>query len=135
GVLHAMARRYFNGYGRRMDIRSNYVEVLVRWLDRIDAGEPLVIYGDGSASADFVHVADVARANLLACAEGAPDAIVNVCTGVETRMQRLAELLLRLTGSSVGIERQPEPAGGLPARRFGDPRRAEAPLGLRARTT
>jgi len=94
-----------------------------------------VIYGDGSASADFVHVADVARANLLACADGAPDAIVNVCTGVETRMQRLAELLLRLTGSSVGIERQPQPAGGLPARRFGDPRRAEELLGFRARTS
>jgi len=133
--LHTTALRYFNVYGPRMDIRSNYVEVLVRWLDRIDAGEALVIYGDGSASADFVHVADVARANLLACADGAPDAIVNVCTGVETRMQRLAELLLRLTGSSVGIERQPQPAGGLPARRFGDPRRAEELLGFRARTS
>jgi len=132
--LRTTSLRYFNVYGPRMDVRSKYVEVLVRWLDRIDAGEPLVIFGDGEGSADFVHVDDVVRANLLACEAGAPDAIVNVCSGVETRMRDLAELLIRITGSDVGIQRQPEPLGGLPARRYGDPRRAEEVLGFRART-
>lgn len=126
--------RYFNVYGPRMDVRSQYVEVMVRWLNLIDEGKPLTLFGDGSASVDFVYVGDVVRANLLACDAKAKDAIVNVCSGVETRMKDLAELLLELTGSTVGIEFKPQPPGALPARRFGDPRRAEELLGFRAET-
>jgi UDP-glucose 4-epimerase len=126
--------RYFNVYGPRMDVRSQYVEVMVRWLNLIDEGKPLTLFGDGSASVDFVYVGDVVRANLLACDAKAKDAIVNVCSGVETRMKDLAELLLELTGSAVGIEFKPQPAGSLPARRYGDPRRAEEVLGFRAET-
>lgn len=132
--LPVTALRYFNVYGPRMDIRSPYVEVMIRWLDAIDAGRPLVLFGDGSASADFVYVGDVVRANLLACATPATDAIVNVCSGVETRMRDLAALLLELTGSDVGVRYQPQPAGGLPQRRYGDPRRASDVLGFRAET-
>jgi len=126
--------RYFNVYGPRMDVRSQYVEVMVRWLNLIDEGRPLTLFGDGSASVDFVYVGDVVRANLLACDAKAKDAIVNVCSGVETRMKDLAELLLELTGSKVGIEFKPQPPGALPARRYGDPRRAEESLGFRAET-
>src|SRR5437773_1158063 len=110
-------------------------EVMIRWLDLLDQGKPVTLFGDGSASADFVYVDDVVRANLLACETSRIDAIVNVCSGVETRMRDLADLLLELTGSSAGIEFRPQPAGGLPERRFGDPRRAEDLLGFRATTT
>ena len=127
--------RYFNVYGPRMDVRSQYVEVMVRWLNLIDEGKPLTLFGDGSASVDFVYVGDVVRANLLACAPTATDAIVNVCSGVETRMRDLAELLLEITGSDVGIEYRPQPAGALPARRYGDPRRARELLGFTAETS
>jgi nucleoside-diphosphate-sugar epimerase len=132
--LRTTALRYFNVYGPRMDIRSKYSEVMARWLELIDSGKPLVLFGDGSSSADFVYVDDVVRANLLACEAGAPDAIVNVCSGVETRMSELAALLLEITGSEVGIEHRPQPAGALPARRYGDPRRAAEVLGFRAET-
>jgi UDP-glucose 4-epimerase len=118
-----------------MDIRSKYVEVMIRWLDLIDAGKPLTLFGDGSASADFVYIGDVVRANLLACETSRTDAIVNVCSGAETRMRDLAELLLEVTGSSVGVEFKPQPAGGLAERRYGDPRRAEELLGFRATTS
>jgi len=127
--------RYFNVYGPRMDVRSRFVEVMVRWLNLIDEGKPLTLFGDGSSSVDFVYVGDVVRANLLACASDAPAAIVNVCSGVETRMRDLAALLLRLTGSSVGMEFKPQPEGALPARRVGDPRRAERLLGFKAETS
>lgn len=133
--LPIVCLRYFNIYGPRMDIRSTYTEVMVKWLDRIDRGEPLLINGDGSASADYVYVADVVRANLLACEAQVTDAIVNVCSGVETPLRDLAALLLRLTGSAVGIDFRPQPAGGLPQRRFGDPTRAAELLGFRAETT
>ena len=129
-----VALRYFNVYGPRMDIRSKYTEVMVKWLDRIDRGDPLLINGDGSASADYVYVADVVRANLLACEVPATDAIVNVCSGVETPLRELAALLLRLTGKDVGIEFRPQPEGALPAKRVGDPARAAELLGFRAKT-
>ena len=133
--LPTTALRYFNVYGPRMDIRSKYVEVMVHWLDLIDQGKPLTLFGDGSASADFVYIGDVVRANMLACESTRTDAIVNVCSGVETRMHDLADLLLELTGSAAGIEFRPQPARGLPERRYGDPRRAEDVLGFRATTS
>ena len=132
--LPTVSLRYFNVYGPRMDIRSRFIEVMVRWLNAIDEGKPLTLFGDGSASADFVYVEDVARANVLACDAGASDAIVNVCSGVETRMRDLAALLLELTRSGVGTEHRPEPPGQLPQRRYGDPRRAAETLGFLAET-
>jgi UDP-glucose 4-epimerase len=133
-ALRTTTLRYFNVYGPRQDIRSAYVEVMVRWLDLIDQRKPLVLFGDGSSSVDFVYVGDVARANLLACDAKAPDAVVNICSGIETKMSDLAKLLLELTGSDVGFEYRPEPAGSLPARRYGDPRRAKELLGFVAQT-
>ena len=50
-------------------------------------------------------------------------------------MRDLAALLLRLTGSAVGMEFKREPEGALPARRVGDPRRARELLGFEAKTT
>ena len=46
--LHYVALRYFNVYGPRMDVFGKYTEVLIRWLDCIDRGEPPKIFGDGS---------------------------------------------------------------------------------------
>jgi len=132
--LPTTALRYFNVYGPRMDVRSQYVEVMIRWLNLIDEKRPLTLFGDGSASVDFVYVGDVVRANLLACETKAKDAIVNVCSGVETRMKDLAQLLIDQTGSTAGLEFKPQPAGALPARRYGDPRLAEQVLGFRAKT-
>ena len=129
------ALRYFNVYGPRMDVRSRFVEVMIRWLNLIDEGKPLTLFGDGSSSVDFVYVGDVVRANLLACETDRPAAIVNVCSGVETTMRELAALLLRLTGSSVGMEFKREPRGALPARRVGDPARAAEILGFKAETS
>jgi UDP-glucose 4-epimerase len=133
--IRTTSLRYFNVYGPRMDVRSPLVEVMVRWLNLIDEGKPLTLFGDGSSSVDFVYVGDVAQANLLACETERPAVVVNVCSGVETTMRDLATLLLRLTGSSVGIEFKPQPKAGLPARRVGDPGRAAKLLGFRAETT
>ena len=64
--LRYVAFRPFNVYGPRMDMTGVYTEVLIRWLDAIEAGKPPLIFGDGTQSMDFVYVDDVARANLLA---------------------------------------------------------------------
>jgi UDP-glucose 4-epimerase len=102
--LPYLAFRYFNVYGPRMDMVGVYTEVLIRWLDAIEAGKPPLIFGDGSQSMDFVFVSDVARANLLAVQSELSDEVFNVGTGIQTSLKELCELLLHLTGSSL----QPE---------------------------
>jgi UDP-glucose 4-epimerase len=89
--LDYVALRYFNVYGPRMDIHGRYTEVMVRWMERLEAGQPPIIFGDGSQTMDMVHVRDVARANLLAAKSSAGDAVFNVGSGTETSLLQLAE--------------------------------------------
>ena len=102
--LPYVAFRYFNVYGPRMDITGVYTEVLVRWLDAIESGKPPLIFGDGSQSMDFVFVEDVARANLLAAQSDVTDEVFNVGTGVQTSLNELCDLLLRLSDSKLRPE-------------------------------
>lgn len=102
--LPYVAFRYFNVYGPRMDIVGVYTEVLIRWLDAIEANQPPLIFGDGTQSMDFVFVDDVARANVLAAQSDVTDEVFNVGTGTQTSLNELCALLLKLTCSSL----QPE---------------------------
>jgi len=90
--LDYVALRYFNVYGPRMDIHGRYTEVMVRWMQRIEAGEPPLIFGDGLQTMDLIHVTDVARANLLAAVSPATDAVFNVGSGAEISLLDLARL-------------------------------------------
>jgi UDP-glucose 4-epimerase len=102
--LDYVALRYFNVYGPRMDVHGLYTEVLVRWMEKVVAGEPLLIQGDGSQTMDFVYIGDIARSNLLAAdADEEVDSVFNVASGVETSLLELAETLLRVMDSDVGV--------------------------------
>lgn len=90
--LDYVALRYFNVYGPRMDIHGRYTEVMVRWMERIEAGEPPLIFGDGLQTMDMIHVTDVARANILAASSPATDAVFNVGSGTETSLLDLARV-------------------------------------------
>ncbi|ASP56307.1 NAD-dependent epimerase/dehydratase family protein (plasmid) [Sinorhizobium meliloti] len=129
--LNYVALRYFNVYGPRMDVHGVYTEVLIRWMERIAAGRPPIILGDGTQTLDFVHVRDIARANLLAAKSDVTDEVFNVASGTETSLKDLAELLARIMGSS--IEPQYEPARKVNAvtRRLADMRKAEQLLGFK----
>ena len=102
--LPYVALRYFNIYGPRMDMDGVYTEVLVRWMDAIEAGKAPRIFGDGTQSMDFVYIEDVARANLAALVADVSDEVFNVGTGVQTTLNELCEVLLRITGSSLKPE-------------------------------
>jgi UDP-glucose 4-epimerase len=91
--LDYVAMRYFNVYGPRMDLHGRYTEVLIRWMERIAAGQPPLIFGDGLQSMDFVHVTDVARANILAAQAKTSDVVYNIGSGTETTLLELAKAL------------------------------------------
>ena len=96
--LDYVALRYFNVYGPRMDIHGRYTEVMVRWMERIAAGKPPIIFGDGLQTMDMVHVRDVARANILAASAPATDVVFNVGSETETSLLELACELARAMG-------------------------------------
>jgi UDP-glucose 4-epimerase len=96
--LDYVALRYFNVYGPRMDIHGLYTEVLIRWMERIEAGQPPLILGDGQQTMDFVFTEDIARANLLAAASEVTDEVFNIGSGTETSLIELAEALQRAMG-------------------------------------
>jgi UDP-glucose 4-epimerase len=94
--LDYVALRYFNVYGPRMDVHGRYTEVLVRWMERLDAGQPPIIFGDGLQTMDMIHVEDVARANIAAAVADATDVALNVGSGTETSLLDLACALARV---------------------------------------
>jgi UDP-glucose 4-epimerase len=100
--------RYMNIYGPRMDYKGTYVSVIMKVLDRIEQGLPPIIFGDGSQSYDFVHVHDVARANILALKSDATDEFFNIGMGIKTSINELVHLLLDITGSDLRPEYRPQ---------------------------
>jgi UDP-glucose 4-epimerase len=130
--LDYVALRYFNVYGPRMDIHGLYTEVLIRWMERIESGTPPLILGDGLQTMDFVHVADIARANILAARADATDAVYNVASGTETSLRELAAALSEVMKSDLPPEHGPARAVNGVTRRLADTGAAARDLGFRA---
>ncbi|MFD5792102.1 SDR family NAD(P)-dependent oxidoreductase [Streptomyces diastatochromogenes] len=131
--LDYVALRYFNVYGPRMDIHGLYTEVLIRWMERIEAGEPPLILGDGTQTMDFVDVRDIARANVLAAESDLTDEVFNIANGTETSLKELAEGLLEAMGAT-GLEPEHGPARSVNSvvRRLADTSQATERLGFTA---
>ncbi len=131
--LQYVAMRYFNAYGPRMDIDGKYTEVLVRWLDRIEAGQTPMIFGDGSQTMDMVYIDDVIDANILAMESEITDEVFNVASGTETSLLGLLQTVLRVTESSLQPEFMPERTVNPVPRRLADTRKAKELLGFEAK--
>ncbi|HEY3758576.1 MAG TPA: NAD-dependent epimerase/dehydratase family protein [Solirubrobacteraceae bacterium] len=130
--LDYVALRYFNVYGPRMDIHGVYTEVLVRWMERIEAGQAPLILGDGSQTMDFIYIGDVARANVLAANAPVTDEVFNVACGAETSLLELAGRLIDVMGADVSVEHGPERSVNKVPRRLADTKNARERLGFEA---
>jgi UDP-glucose 4-epimerase len=131
--LKYVALRYFNVYGPRMDIYGKYTEVLIRWLDRVAAGQPPLIFGDGSQTMDLVYIDDVTDANIIAMESDVTDEVFNVASGTETSLLELLRMLLKVTGSKLEPEFMPARSVNPVPRRLADTKKAENILGFKAR--
>ncbi|MBF0371771.1 MAG: SDR family NAD(P)-dependent oxidoreductase [Magnetococcales bacterium] len=113
--------RFFNVYGPRQDPSSPYSGVISIFIDRIRKGEPLLIYGDGEQQRDFVYVGDVVEFLLKgwkkcqekACHTGNPPEALNVCTGIGSTINSLAETLFSVMGQSTPIHHGPPRLGDI----------------------
>ncbi|MFM8730401.1 MAG: UDP-glucose 4-epimerase GalE [Candidatus Limnocylindrus sp.] len=145
--LQALSLRYFNVAGSTERVRERHepeTHLLPRLIRAAESGEPFSIYGndyatpDGSALRDYVHVADVAAANLAAVnyllRDGAPvgHTAVNIGSGVGTSVKQAISAVERATKRTVNVEVQPRRAGD-PPRLIADITRAVALLNWRPR--
>lgn len=133
--IPTISLRFFNIYGPRQSLDNPYTGVCAIFSSRIKNGNPPLVFEDGRQTRDFIHVRDVARANLLAVESDAEDLAVNVGTGVPTTIMDVAHRLITLYDADV----EPEVTGDF---RSGDIRhcyaetaRAEAALGFEAKVS
>ncbi len=126
------ALRYHNVYGPRMPRDTPYAGVASIFRSAFAAGRAPRVFEDGAQRRDFVHVRDVARANLLALG-GAPPGVYNVCSGVARGVGEMARALGRaIPGSPEAVVTGEWRAGDV-RHVFASPERAARELGFTAR--
>jgi UDP-glucose 4-epimerase len=131
--LPVTALRYFNVYGPRQRPDSDYAAAIPIFVRRLVVGEPIIIYGNGKQSRDFIFVKDVVRANLLAAESNIAGESFNICTGRETSLLDLLEELSKVSLCQPEV-RFEAPRPGDIYRSAGSPKKAESALGFRAKT-
>lgn len=91
--LNTFMLRFFNVYGREMATEGAYKLVFGNWIEQIQAGKRITIYGDGEQTRDFTHVSDVVDAIMTIVNENiGVSGAYNICSGVETSINELAKL-------------------------------------------
>lgn len=89
--------RYFNVFGPRQDPNSGYAAVIPKFITHLLGDKPPIIYGDGEQTRDFIFVADVVRANILAM-EGDASGVFNIAGGSRISLNQLSSILAEITG-------------------------------------
>ena len=100
--LSTTCLRYFNIYGPRQGIQSQYSAVVPTFIQRIADNQPPVVFGDGNQSRDFVYVKDVVSANILA-AQSDAESMYNIGSGQSITINELAREILRLMGKDLEL--------------------------------
>jgi UDP-glucose 4-epimerase len=133
--LEVAALRYFNVYGSRQRPDSMYAAAVPIFIRRMLDNKPITVYGDGGQTRDLVNVRDVVQANLLASEHpAAPGKIFNVCTGVETRLLDLLDILYEIFPNAPKHVHA-EPRAGDIYRSIGTPKKIMETLGFKPNVT
>jgi len=108
--LPTVSLRYFNVYGPRQDSNSDYAAVIPKFIHRILTNEPPIIYGDGEQTRDFIFVADVVRANILAAEQDVAGEAINIGCGQSASINQLADKLIMVLGKKLKpVYTEPQP--------------------------
>jgi UDP-glucose 4-epimerase len=133
--FEVVALRYFNVYGPRQRPDSMYAAAVPIFIRRLSDGKPVTVFGDGGQTRDLINVHDVVRANLIASEHpNAAGKVFNICTGVETRLLDLLDVLYELFPNALPTEFTTPRAGDI-YRSVGSPQKALDGLGFRAQVS
>ena len=111
--LETISLRYFNVFGPRQDPESQYAAAVPIFVKKAIKEEPIVIYGDGEQTRDFIYVKDVVNANVLAVTSRGPTGVFNVALGKATTINELARMIIQETGSRSRIIYEKERSGDI----------------------
>jgi UDP-glucose 4-epimerase len=112
--VKSVSLRYSSVYGERQHLRAVNSVYIVETYDRLKRGERPVIPDDGREVHDYIHVADVARANLMAMESDVSRESFNVATGIATSLNKLVEIVQKITATNLEPEYK-TPAGKIRA--------------------
>jgi len=130
--LETVVLRYFNVYGPRQT-NGTYSGVITRFLHNALRGKPLIVYGDGKQTRDFIYVDDVVNATVLSLENDKVNGeTFNICTGIPTSVNALLEIVKEVVGKDLKVVYYKPRKGDIKGN-CGDPRKAEEMLGFRAR--
>lgn len=105
GLLNTIIVRPYNNYGPRSHFEGHSGEVIPRFIIAALAGAPLRIFGDGTQSRDFTYVTETADLMVKLMASNASSGeTFNICSSMETSINKIAEMILELSGSRSRIE-------------------------------
>jgi UDP-glucose 4-epimerase len=125
--------RFFNVFGPRQDPASPYSGVISIFAEKLLAGQPLTVFGDGKQTRDFVYVGDVVAAVLRAMEHQDKSArVFNVARGEGVTLLRLIAALERVVGRKAELRHAP-PRSGDVMHSSGDTRRIRESLGFAAK--
>ena len=130
-----VALRYFNVYGPRQRPDSMYAAAVPIFARRLLDNRPVTVFGDGGQTRDLINVRDIVRANLTASEH--PDAagkIFNICTGVETRLLDLLDVMYELLPNAPKHQHAAPRAGDI-YRSVGSPQKAADVMDFRAQVS
>jgi UDP-glucose 4-epimerase len=128
--LEVVALRYFNVYGPRQNPDSEYAAVIPIFINAIQNDQQPVVHGDGQQTRDFIHVNDVVTANLLAAeTPNASGQVINICSGMETRIIDLLNILVQIKNADLQPKFTAKRPGDI-TRSIGDPQKARELLGF-----
>lgn len=110
--FNSLGLRYFNVYGPRQDPASPYAGVISKFLECVQKRQPLVIFGDGKQTRDFIYVKDIARANVQALQSNL-GGVCNVGTGKSTTLLEVVEALSASTKQRLKVDHLPQRSGDI----------------------
>jgi UDP-glucose 4-epimerase len=133
--FEVVALRYFNVYGPRQRPDSMYAAAVPIFARRLLDNKPVTVFGDGGQTRDLINVRDVVRANLIASEHpSAAGKIFNICTGIETRLLDLLDVMYELLPNAPAHVHAAPRAGDI-YRSVGSPQKAGDEMGFHAQVS
>jgi UDP-glucose 4-epimerase len=133
--LPSFGLRLFNVYGPGQNPASPYSGVISIFHQKIASGQPITIFGDGQQTRDFLHITDAVTALMMAMICTSKEApIANVCTGTQTSLLNLVDLLGQVAQREPEIAFAPARTGDI-VHSCGDPKKFEVLSGFSPQIT
>jgi UDP-glucose 4-epimerase len=113
GSVGATSLRYFNVFGPRQDPKSQYAAAVPIFIERALKNKPIIIYGDGEQTRDFIFVKDVVSANILAATNEKVNGVFNVASGKAITINEIAQTIIEELQSKSKIIYEKERTGDI----------------------